>query len=171
MKPTRLMTVAIAVATTMATSAACARPPRHDASPQTVAAPAAAVPAASTLLVHKSPYCGCCEHWIEHMREAGFTVEARSVSDVQSIKERLGVPAAKASCHTAQIGGYFIEGHVPAADVQRLLAERPRAKGLTVPGMPKGSPGMEVPDGSVDPYTVELVAEDGSTTVFSTHGD
>ena len=171
MKHTRLMTVAIAVAMTMASTAACARSPQQDAEAQPATDHPATGPAASTLLVHKSPYCGCCELWIEHMREAGFTVEARNVSDVHSIKERLGVPAAKGSCHTAQIGGYFIEGHVPAADVKRLLAERPDAKGLTVPGMPKGSPGMEVPDGTVDPYTVELVAKDGSTTPFATHGD
>jgi len=171
MKHTRLMTAALAVALSVTGTAACARSPQHDATAQPATDRTAAEPAPSTLLVHKSPYCGCCELWIEHMREAGFAVEARNVSDVHSIKERLGVPAAKASCHTAQIGGYFIEGHVPAADVKRLLAERPEARGLTVPGMPKGSPGMEVPGGAVDPYTVELVGKDGSTTPFATHGD
>lgn len=79
------------------------------------------------------------------------------------------MPAGRGSCHTAQVGGYFIEGHVPASDVRRLLAERPRAKGLVVAGMPKGSPGMEVPGGAVEAYTVELVAADGSTMPFAQH--
>ena len=80
------------------------------------------------------------------------------------------MPLAKGSCHTAQVGNYFIEGHVPAGDVKRLLAEQPDAKGLVLPGMPKGSPGMEVPDGIMDVYTVELVANDGSTSAFALHG-
>ena len=87
------------------------------------------------------------------------------------IKQRVGVPYAKGSCHTAEVGGYFIEGHVPATDVQRLLAERPDARGLAVPGMPAGSPGMELPDGTVHPYTVELVHRDGSTTGYARHGE
>lgn len=147
------------------------------ASPALMEAPAAGVaqsPAPAVLpqlLVHKSPSCGCCVHWVEHMREAGFTVEVRDVDDVQVIKDRVGVPSGKASCHTAEVAGYFIEGHVPAADVKRLLVEAPKARGLTVPGMPAGSPGMEMPDGRVQPYAVELVAGDGSTTEFSRHGD
>lgn len=123
------------------------------------------------VLVHKSPTCGCCNAWIEHMRKAGFTVEARNRSDMGALKERIGVPPAKASCHTAEVAGYFVEGHVPAADVKRLLAERPDARGLTAAGMPAGSPGMEMPDGRVPPYAVELVANDGGTSVFSRHGD
>ncbi|MBX3694117.1 MAG: CopG family transcriptional regulator [Steroidobacteraceae bacterium] len=103
------------------------------------------------------------------MKEAGFPVEVRDVDNLDAIKGRVGVPYAKGSCHTAEVAGYFVEGHVPAADVKRLLAERPAAKGLTVPGMPAGSPGMEVPDGTVQPYDVELVAEDGTTSVFSRH--
>lgn len=133
------------------------------------AAPAhSPVPAAesSLLVVHKHPSCGCCVHWIEHMREAGFAVEVHDHEDMGPIKQRAGVPYAKGSCHTAEIDGYFIEGHVPAEDVQRLLAERPEARGLTVPGMPAGSPGMEVPDGTVHPYTVELVHHDGSTSAY-----
>ncbi len=128
-------------------------------------------PALAPMVVHKSAYCGCCELWVEHMRQAGFAVEVRNVDNVNAIKQRVGVPLAKGSCHTAQVGGYFIEGHVPAEDVKRLLAEQPDARGLVVPGMPKGSPGMEVPDGSIDPYTVELVADDGSTSVFAQHGE
>jgi hypothetical protein len=86
------------------------------------------------------------------------------------VKRRVGVPAGKGSCHTAEIAGYFIEGHVPAADVKRLLREKPDARGLTAPGMPMGSPGMEMPDGRTPPYVVELVKRDGSTTVFARHG-
>ena len=103
------------------------------------------------------------------MRDAGFTVTATDVDNVNAIKERVGVPLGKGSCHTAEVGGYFIEGHVPAADVKRLLAERPDAKGLVVPGMPAGSPGMEMPDARTQPYTVELVHADGSTEVFARH--
>lgn len=156
---------------------ACAEP----WSPQAVSTPAtseptpvaAAVPAnigTPLLVVHKSPYCGCCGLWVEHMRQAGFAVEVRDVANVNTIKQQVGVPLAKGSCHTAQVGKYFIEGHVPAEDVKRLLAEQPDAKGLVLPGMPKGSPGMEVPDGSVDAYTVELVANDGSTSAYAQHG-
>ena len=121
------------------------------------------------MVVHKSPTCGCCSSWIEHMQKAGFKVESRNVDDMSPVKARVGVPFGKGSCHTAEVGGYFIEGHVPAEDVKRLLAEHPDAKGLTVPGMPGGSPGMELPDGSVQPYAVELVARDGTTSVFARH--
>lgn len=137
---------------------------------EAAAAPTPAAPKLAHVVVHKSPYCGCCGLWVEHMREAGFAVEVRNVDNLNPIKQRVGVPLAKGSCHTAQIGNYFIEGHVPAGDVKRLLAEQPDAKGLVLPGMPKGSPGMEVPDGSIDAYTVELVANDGSTSAFAQHG-
>lgn len=133
-------------------------------------APAAAT-ALPLLTVHKSPSCGCCVKWIEHMREAGFPVEVHDTDDMLPVKQDAGVPFGKGSCHTGQVGGYFVEGHVPAADVKRLLAEKPQARGLTVPGMPAGSPGMEMPDGRVQPYAVELVADDGSTSVFARHGE
>jgi hypothetical protein len=94
----------------------------------------------------------------------------KDVDNVHPVKMRVGVPAGKGSCHTAEVAGYFLEGHVPASDVKRLLAERPTAKGLAVPGMPLGSPGMEAPDGSTKPFDVELVANDGSTSQFSRHG-
>ena len=123
------------------------------------------------LTVHKSPSCGCCVKWIAHMREAGFQVAVNDTDDMLPVKERVGIPYGKGSCHTAEVGGYFVEGHVPAADVKRLLAERPDAKGLTVPGMPLGSPGMEMPDGRVQDFTVELVEMDGSTRAFAHHGD
>ena len=121
------------------------------------------------MVVHKSASCGCCGLWVDHMRQAGFTVEVRNEDNLNPIKERVGVPYGKGSCHTAEVGGYFIEGHVPAADVKRLLAERPEAKGLVLPGMPMGSPGMEVPNGTVEPYTVELVDQQGATRAFAQH--
>lgn len=122
------------------------------------------------VVVYKSPTCGCCEAWVGHMQDAGFPVQVRDLQDLSTIKAEVGVPAGQGSCHTARIGGYFVEGHVPGNDVKRLLAERPNARGLTVPGMPQGSPGMEQghPD---EPYDVLLVAKDGSTSVFAHHGD
>ncbi|ATE74848.1 copper amine oxidase [Lysobacter capsici] len=122
------------------------------------------------MLVHKSPTCGCCGLWVDRLRQAGFPVEVRDQDNIHPIKERLGIPFGKGSCHTAQIDGYVIEGHVPVEDIKRLLAERPQARGLTLPGMPAGSPGMEMPDGRVEPYTVELIATDGSTRPFAQHG-
>ena len=176
------MIIALAIAAT--TLAACARTPQPVvdqvamslAAPQSIATTTdvaeAALPAPTlaSMVVHKSAYCGCCELWVEHMRDSGFAVEVRNVDNLNTIKEHVGVPLAKGSCHTAQVGNYFIEGHVPPGDVKRLLAEHPDAKGLVLPGMPKGSPGMEVPDGSMDVYTVELVANDGSTSAFAQHG-
>jgi hypothetical protein len=117
------------------------------------------------ILVHKTATCGCCEAWVEHMQSAGFPVRVENADNLGPIKERVGVPYGMGSCHTAEVGGYFIEGHVPAADVQRLLSERPNAKGLVVAGMPVGSPGMEQ-GGHVDRYQVLLVHEDGSTSVY-----
>ncbi len=112
---------------------------------------------ADLLEVYKSPWCGCCGAWIGHMREAGFTVRVTDLEDMEPLKARLGVVPELASCHTAVIGGYVIEGHVPAREVARLLAERPQATGLAVPGMPMGSPGMET-DGPADAYEVVLFA-------------
>jgi len=122
------------------------------------------------VVVYKSASCNCCKVWAQHLRNAGFPVEPRNVDDLNSVKQRVGVPVALGTCHTAEVDGYFIEGHVPAEDIKRLLRERPNAKGLTVPRMPAGSPGMEVPSGEIEPYEVLLVARDGSTTVFSQHG-
>ncbi|HVI60278.1 MAG TPA: DUF411 domain-containing protein [Luteimonas sp.] len=129
----------------------------------------AAPKALPRMTVHKSPTCGCCSAWIEHVQKAGFTVDVHDMDDLGPVKERLGVPYAKGSCHTAEIGGYLIEGHVPAADIKRLLEEKPDARGLVLPGMPLGSPGMEVPDGRQQPYTVELVRQDGTTVPFAQH--
>jgi hypothetical protein len=105
------------------------------------------------------------------MRAKGFQVEVQDHDDLVAVKQRLGVPMAKASCHTAEVGGYFVEGHVPAEDVRRLLADKPKARGITAPGMPIGSPGMEAPDGTVQPYTVELVQADGTAVPYATHGN
>jgi hypothetical protein len=123
-----------------------------------------------SVLVHKSPTCSCCAKWVEHLREAGFTVTVDETDSLGDIKERVGIPAGKGSCHTAEVGGYFIEGHVPAQDIVRLVMEKPRARGLTAPGMPMGAPGMEMPDMAPAKYAVELVHADGSTEVFAEHG-
>lgn len=156
--------------------AACGQQPSSSAAsaPTTSeAAPAAADAVAGDVLplmvVHKSPTCGCCELWVEHMRQAGFPVEVRNVQNVHPVKQRLGVPFGKGSCHTAEVDGYVIEGHVPAEDIKRLLAQQPDARGLVLPGMPLGSPGMEVPGGQTEPYTVELVTSDGTTEAFAQH--
>jgi len=124
---------------------------------------------APVLVVNKNPSCGCCVAWVDAMRRAGFEVDIHDVDNLDPIKTQAGIPAGKGSCHTAQVGGYFIEGHVPAGDIRRLLAEHPRARGLVLPGMPMGAPGMEGPDDLGQPYTVELVNMDGSTTPFAVH--
>ena len=123
--------------------------------------------AAGSLQVYKSPSCGCCTAWAEHMRDNGFEVEVHNTQNLQSIKEKAGLKPGMGSCHTAFIDGYAIEGHVPAEDVRRLLEERPDAHGLTVPGMPMGSPGMEMGDRR-DAYKVFLYGDQG-VRVFSTH--
>ena len=100
---------------------------------------------AQTVTVHKTPWCGCCAHWVDHLRENGFEVEVHETENMTPIREQLGVPQELTSCHTGVVEGYVLEGHVPAHEVHRLLAERPDATGLSVPGMPMGSPGMETP--------------------------
>ena len=155
--------------------AACARAPATSgASPTASATPASAAHAVDDslppIVAFKSPTCGCCELWVEHMRAAGFQVEVKDTQDMGAIKAEAGVPVGQGSCHTAKVGNYYLEGHVPAADVKRLLAEAPDARGLIVPGMVPGSPGMEQ-GGVTKPYDVLLLAKDGSTTVYSHHGD
>lgn len=107
-----------------------------------------------SLVVHKDPNCGCCTGWVEHLRGNGFAVTVIETADLEPIKAKLGVPAQLAACHTAEIMGYAIEGHVPAQAIRRLIAEKPKATGLAVPGMPVGSPGME--GGTPEPYDVIL---------------
>ena len=122
---------------------------------------------AAQLTVLKSPFCGCCAKWIEHVQQHGFTVKVVETEDMAAVKQRLGVPQRLASCHTTMAGGYFIEGHVPAADIKRLLAQKPKASGIAVPGMPGGSPGMET--AAKVPYATILVRRDGTTSVFTRH--
>lgn len=123
---------------------------------------------AATLLVTKTAFCGCCREWVEHMKKAGFTVKVNDVDDVTPTARKLGVPDKLRSCHTAEIGGYAIEGHVPAADIKRLLAQRPKAAGIAVPGMVMGTPGMEH-GGHSEPYKVILFDRSGKTKIFASH--
>lgn len=120
----------------------------------TVAAtPAFAASPLPAMKISKDPTCGCCTGWAEHIRAAGFPVQVAETSAINRVKAQLGVPSALYACHTAEVGGYVIEGHVPAAAIKRLLAERPTVKGLAVPGMPAGSPGMETDD-PAEPFDV-----------------
>jgi hypothetical protein len=127
----------------------------------------AAMAQATVVEVFKSPYCGCCGKWVEHLQQNGFKVNAHDVEDVPAVRQKLGMPDRLGSCHTAKIGGYVVEGHVPATDIQRLLKEKPKALGLSVPSMPPGSPGME--SSKPIPYQTLLVQSDGSTRVFAQH--
>ncbi len=131
-----------------------------------MAASQRATAATPHVLVYKTPSCGCCSGWVEHMRAAGFPVTAKDVPNTTPARQQLGMPDEFAACHTASVGGYVIEGHVPAAEVRRLLGSRPAAIGLVVLGMPLGSPGMEV-DGRLDPYEVLLVDRKGASSVFA----
>lgn len=120
---------------------------------------------AADIVVYKSPTCGCCGKWVEHMEKAGFSVDVENMSDVAPIKRELGVPGRMQSCHTAEVGDYIVEGHVPADLVKRMLDEKPDIRGLAVPGMPMGSPGMEGP--RKDPYNVIAIGNDGRLEVFA----
>ena len=124
----------------------------------------------TTVEVWKDPNCGCCQLWVEHLQAHGFKVNVRDVGNTAA-RQRLGMPEKLGSCHTATVGGYVIEGHVPAADIRRLLQERPVALGLSVPGMPIGSPGMDGPEykGRKDAFVVLLVQKDGSAKSFQTY--
>lgn len=117
--------------------------------------------AAPRMTVNKDPNCGCCSGWVEHVRSAGFDPVVNEVNDLAPLKSRLSIPPSLASCHTAQVDGYVIEGHVPASAIRRLLSERPEATGLAVPGMPVGSPGMEVPGSPEETYDVLLFGPAG----------
>lgn len=136
----------------------------------TLAAPLARAAAHPEIEVYKSPTCGCCSAWVEHMKQAGFTTTAHDVDGdvLNDIKERSGITYDTASCHTALVEGYVVEGHVPAEDVLRLLDERPQARGLAAPGMPIGSPGMEMGE-QREPYATLLIGPDGKTEVFARH--
>jgi hypothetical protein len=129
----------------------------------------AAAAAPDLIEVYKTATCGCCVEWVKHLRANGFVVRAHDVPEPGDYRRRHGIPDALGSCHTAVVAGYAIEGHVPAREIRRLLAERPPAAGLSVPGMPVGSPGMEYRN-RLDPYDVLLVARDGRTRVFASYG-
>jgi len=119
------------------------------------------------ITVYKDPGCGCCKNWIEHLIKHGYRVDAKDTPNMTEIKRTLGVPDGLTACHTAIVNGYLIEGHVPAADIDRLLAQKPRIAGLAVPGMPMGSPGME--GGPAQRYQVLTFDKSGKTTVFANH--
>ena len=121
------------------------------------------------ITVHKDPNCGCCSGWVSHLRQAGFTVTTIDSAELDAVKTRLGVPDDLAACHTAQVAGYVVEGHVPALALERLLAEKPDAIGLAVPGMPIGSPGME--GGSPEQYDVVLFGPAGRRVYMRFLGD
>ncbi len=123
-----------------------------------------------TVAIYKTPTCGCCSLWVKHLQQHGFTTKVTDMDSVEDVKNTNGVPGQARSCHTAIVDGYVVEGHVPAADIQRLLKERPRGViGLAVPGMPIGSPGMEVQGMSAQQYNVLAFDKSGQTTVFAKH--
>lgn len=136
-----------------------------------VALPAVRAAAAKTSIeVWKSPSCGCCKDWIRHLEDHGFEVTAYDEGN-SAARERLGMPVRFGSCHTAEVEGFAIEGHVPARDIRRLLDTRPDAVGLSVPAMPRGSPGMDGPayGGVEDPYDVLLIDNDGNASIFQSY--
>lgn len=158
----RSLSIAAALVTALAASAAVelvgsTAPPR-------VAAVRQPLP---LVTVYKSPSCGCCTAWVERLQSAGFTVKVNNLDDVDQIKNAMGIPAAARSCHTAVVGGYTIEGHVPPAAIIRLLRDKPRIAGLAVPGMPAGAPGMEVPGQRAAPYAVVAIGRDGTLRTWA----
>ena len=129
----------------------------------------AAAPALPKVTVYKTSSCGCCRLWVDHLKTSGFDVQAMDVSadDVRKVSKAAGLKDEATSCHTAKIGDYVVEGHVPAADIKRMLKEKPAIAGLSAPGMPQGSPGME--QGTKEPYDVIAFKKDGTSTVFAKH--
>lgn len=134
-----------------------------------IAGPTLAQRPAPTVQVYKSPTCGCCANWVKHLQQHGFRTQVTEIDDVAPIKAQHRIPARVQSCHTAVVDGYVIEGHVPATDVQRLLKERPAVAGLAVPGMPIGSPGMEVPNVKPQAYDVVAFDKQGQLKVYASH--
>jgi len=132
-----------------------------------VAGPAGATTLFSgKLVVYKSPTCGCCSNWVDHVKAAKFDVEVHDVDNIGAVKQKHGVPAELASCHTCLIDGYVIEGHVPADVIEKLLSEKPKIAGIAVPGMPVGSPGMEMGNRK-DPYNVVAFEKNGKTSIYA----
>lgn len=132
--------------------------------------PSCAAASDPSIKVFKDASCGCCAVWVDRLKTAGFKTEVDDSQDMAAIKAKYGVPRDLASCHTGIVAGYAIEGHVPPADIKRLLKEKPKALGIAVPGMPVNSPGMEVEGQPDEPYTVWLFAKDGARTAFAKHG-
>ena len=137
------------------------------AAPAAASTPATPAGAPIAMTVYKTPTCGCCHKWVDSMKAAGFSVTAIDTADVTPIRTAHGVTPAHASCHTAIVNGYVVEGHVPAADIRRMLAERPKAIGLAAPGMPQSAPGMDMP--GKEPYDVLLLDSAGKSTVYARH--
>jgi hypothetical protein len=162
---TDMRAAALAMLTMTVAIAACGQ---SAMSPSASLQPLATAAAAEQpqVVVYKNASCGCCKAWVDHLRKHGYATTVNDVDNLSPIKERVGVPYGMGSCHTAEVGGYFLEGHVPAEQVARLLKEKPKAKGLAVPGMPMGSPGMEQGD-MKQPYEVHLVHLDGTTSVYA----
>ena len=156
----RITTISVALASVAVVSLGLA------AAAQQSTAPASALP---KVTVYKTSSCGCCKLWVDHMKANGFDVQAMDVSsaDVRNVSKMAGLKDEDTSCHTAKVGNYTIEGHVPAADIKRLLREKSAVAGLSAPGMPQGSPGME--QGVKEPYDVIAFKKDGTSTVFAKH--
>jgi hypothetical protein len=129
---------------------------------------ALAATSANQITVWKTPSCGCCHEWVAHLRKSGFEVVTHDVEDTAPVRQKFGLPAKFGSCHTARLGSYVVEGHVPAQELRRLLREQPKALGLAVPGMPMGSPGMEMGN-TRDAYDVLLVLADGSSRIYQSY--
>jgi hypothetical protein len=160
----------LALAIAMVALAACSSQADRAAPPATSAqSVSSAPPDLPVMTVYKSPTCGCCQSWVDAVKAAGFKVDVHDVDDVTPVKDDAGVPADKRSCHTAIIDGYAIEGHVPPATIKKFLAEHPKAAGLAVPGMPSGSPGMEMPGQAPDHYDVIAFQANGSSSVYESH--
>ena len=153
--PLRLFAIATSLLTLALTTAAAPAPAATDAAKK------------PTITVYKDPSCGCCKNWIQHLIKHGYKVDAKDTPNMAEIKRTLGVPAAIGSCHTAIVNGYLIEGHVPSADIDRLLEKKPKIAGLAVPGMPMGSPGMEGPVSQH--YKVLSFDKSGKTQVYAAH--
>ena len=150
------------VRSALGASAVLAALPRFAAAARTAPLP--------PMTVYKSASCGCCHNWVEHARNSGFTVKTIDTEELPSVKRDLGVPASLQSCHTVVVGNYLIEGHVPAADVKRMLTEKPAIRGIAVPGMPVGAPGMEQgPVSGYQKYDVIAFTAQGRTSVFARH--
>lgn len=159
----------------LASLAAACSSPRSDSAPETPPAAVIASPPAqatgadtATLVVYKEATCPCCNKWVEYMRTNGFRVVTYNVTDLDAVKQKHNIAGNLQSCHTTEVGGYYVEGHVPVDLVRKLLAERPRIAGITVPGMPVGSPGMEV--GPPEPYDILSVDSTGRTAIYGSKG-